>query len=386
VSGTALRVLFLHTDGFGGRGGIAKFNRDLLSSLSSYDEMGEIVAIPRLMDPSFCEMPPKVTYRTTGLGGRWRYIRAAAAEARAGRPFDVIACGHINLLPLAVALRVRLRLPLVLVIHGIEAWQPSGNPITGRMVRTIDRFITVSELTRQRFVAWSGVPKEKGFLLPNAIDLSKFSPGPADPELIRRLDLAGRRVVMTLGRLSAAERAKGVDEILEVLPALSAKVPEIVYMIAGEGDDVPRLTEKARSLGVADRVRFTGYIAAGEKEAHYRLADVFAMPSTGEGFGIVHLEAMACGIPVVASKLDGSREALRDGLLGRLVDPRDPGEISAAILASLDQPKGVPDGLDYYGYDRFEERVHSFVRSLGLAEASAAAARKRPLAPTGAQA
>jgi phosphatidyl-myo-inositol dimannoside synthase len=364
ATGRRLRVLFLHTDGFGGRGGIAKFNRDLLTALSTYPDLEEVVALPRLMDVSNCDMPPKVTYRTTGLGGRWKFIRAAAAEIRGGRRFDLIACGHINLLPLAMAMKMRLRLPLVLVIHGTEAWQASGNSIFDRMVRGIDRFVTVSELTGQRFIAWSGVPQRRSFLLPNTIDLSMFTPGPRDPELVSRLDLEGRRVVMTLGRLSAVERTKGVDEMLEVLPALCKRIPEIVYLIAGDGDDVPRLMEKARMLGMANRVRFASYIPAGEKEAHYRLADVFAMPSTGEGFGIVHLEAMACGIPVVASKLDGSREALREGLLGRLVDPHQPAEIEEAIVASLDQPKVVPEGLEYYSFHRFERRLHRFVDSL----------------------
>ena len=77
-------------------------------------------------------------------------------------------------------------------------------------------------------------------------------------------------------------------------------------------------------MGLSDRVIFTGYIPESEKIAHYNLADVYVMPSTGEGFGIVLLEAVACGVPVVGSRVDGSREALLDGQLGRLVDPGNP--------------------------------------------------------------
>jgi glycosyltransferase involved in cell wall biosynthesis len=82
------------------------------------------------------------------------------------------------------------------------------------------------------------------------------------------------------------------------------------------------LQEKARSLGVHGRVVFAGYVPESEKADHYRLADAYVMPGRGEGFGIVYLEALACGVPVVASEVDGSREAVREGALGILVDPR----------------------------------------------------------------
>jgi len=86
------------------------------------------------------------------------------------------------------------------------------------------------------------------------------------------------------------------------------------------------------------------------------------MPSKGEGFGIVFLEAMACGIPVVASKLDGSREAVRDGLLGILINPNEPEEIKAGILEALQRPRGsIPLGLDYFCYENFELRCHEIL-------------------------
>ncbi|HWX43114.1 MAG TPA: glycosyltransferase, partial [Blastocatellia bacterium] len=149
---------------------------------------------------------------------------------------------------------------------------------------------------------------------------------------------------------------------LELLPSLSREIPDICYMVIGDGTDRPRLEEKARSLGVAQNVTFAGYIAESDKLDHYRLADAYVMPSSGEGFGFVFLEAMAAGIPVVASKTDGSREAVRDGMLGSLVDPRDPEDIRRGILEALSRPRGVaPEGLDYFAYERFEERVHRWM-------------------------
>ncbi len=96
--------------------------------------------------------------------------------------------------------------------------------------------------------------------------------------------------------------------------------------------------------------------------AHYRLADAYVMPSRGEGFGFVFLEALACGVPVVASCIDGGREAVRDGALGTLVDPREPSDVIRGIEHALAQPTGqVPLGLKYFAFENFTARVHAFL-------------------------
>jgi phosphatidylinositol alpha-1,6-mannosyltransferase len=112
-------------------------------------------------------------------------------------------------------------------------------------------------------------------------------------------------------------------------------------------------------------VVFAGFIPEAEKADHYRLADAFVMPGRGEGFGFVFLEALACGIPVVGSRLDGSREALRQGELGILVDPDRPDDIQAGILAALKRPRGViPAGLEYFSFENFAKRCHGILRQV----------------------
>jgi glycosyltransferase involved in cell wall biosynthesis len=160
------------------------------------------------------------------------------------------------------------------------------------------------------------------------------------------------------------ERQKGFDEVIEALPRLATQIPAITYVIAGDGPDRPRLESKANALGVINRVVFTGMVSDSEKTDHYRLADAFVMPSRGEGFGIVLLEAMACGIPTVASILDGSKEALRDGLLGTLVDPRDPHDVERGVLKALKGPRGIPKGLEYFSSESYERRVHDFIEDI----------------------
>lgn len=358
----SMRILVLMSDAFGGVGGIAKFNRDLLTALCAYPDCTEVVAIPRLMPTSSGPLPMKLTYVTRGLNGKLKYIAAVFKTVRRNPEFNLVICGHINLLPIAYLFRFWIQAPIFLVIHGIDAWEPTRSRLTNYLARKLDAFISVSELTGQRFLRWAKLSGNKGFLLSNTIDLDRFTPGPKNPALLERYGLAGKTVLLTGGRLAAHERYKGFDEVMELLPALAKEIPNIAYLIVGDGTDRQRLEGKTQALGVAHLVRFAGFISESEKADHYRLADVFVMPGRGEGFGIVYLEAMACGVPVVASKVDGSREAVRDGALGILVDPNDPEEIKMGIFEALKRPKGVvPEGLDYFSYENFERRLHRII-------------------------
>jgi glycosyltransferase involved in cell wall biosynthesis len=362
-----MRVLVLLTDAFGGVGGISLCNRNLLSALCSHPACEEVVAIPRLMPHQCEELPAKLTYVTNGINSKARYIVAVLRTLLGFRRFDLILCGHINLVPIACLLKGLLHAPVLLVIHGIDAWTPTGSRIVNLLVNKIDMFISVSEVTKRRFLRWADLPEGKGFVLPNTFHVERYGPGPKRPGLLARYGLDGRTILMTVGRLSSFEKYKGIDEVIELLPDLAGKVPNVSYLIVGDGSDRKRLEEKAASLGVSDRVVFAGYVSEEEKADHYRLADAYVMPSSGEGFGIVFLEAMACGIPVVASKVDGSREAVRDGELGIIVDPADRGEIMAAILKTLMEKKGrVPEGLSFFSYENFSRRLHGIIDEMGI--------------------
>jgi phosphatidylinositol alpha-1,6-mannosyltransferase len=258
------------------------------------------------------------------------------------------------------------------MIYGIDAWTPQYSQITKYLLPKIDSVISISDITKQKFMAWSHFHEKKIFILHNAVAQRHYGVGVKSPELVERYGLNGKTVLMTLGRLAAAEKYKGFDEIMDLLPALLQTIPDIVYLIVGDGDDRPRLEAKAQSLGVGDRVIFTGFIPEAEKADHYRLADAFVMPGRGEGFGFVFLEALACGIPVVGSRLDGSREALRDGALGILVDPRRPEEIQAGILEALKRPRGViPAGLDYFSFENFAARCRQILQQVAIPGKSA---------------
>ena len=146
--------------------------------------------------------------------------------------------------------------------------------------------------------------------------------------LVKRYGLQSSQVILTMGRLASQERYKGFDEVIDLMPRLLKRFPNLKYLIVGEGDDRARLEAKVAARSGRQR-HFYWSIPESEKVAHYNLADAYVMPSR-EGFGIVLIEAAAGGVPVVGSQADGSREALLDGRLGRLVDPRKPDELIEA--------------------------------------------------------
>jgi glycosyltransferase involved in cell wall biosynthesis len=287
-----------------------------------------------------------------------RYLGAFARTLARDRRFDLIVCAHINLLPFAYAAHRLTGAPIVMLMYGIDVWQPPKNALSRLFLKKLLAYVSISRITQERFLEWAPKLRAKPHILPNAIHLENYAPGPKNEALAARYGVTGKRVLMTLGRLVAEERYKGFDEVIETLPDLLNDSPDLVYLIAGKGSDMERLKEKARSVGVGDHVVFTGYVAEEEKAALYRLADVYVMASRGEGFGFVILEALATGIPTIASAVDGGREALRDGMLGQLVDPANPEELKTAIRHAIKMDKEVPPGLAYFAYPNFKERLH----------------------------
>jgi phosphatidylinositol alpha-1,6-mannosyltransferase len=135
-------------------------------------------------------------------------------------------------------------------------------------------------------------------------------------------------------------------------------------VIVGDGDDRPRLEALARERGLAGRVHFAGQVSDSELPDYYRLADVFVMPSTKEGFGIVFLEAAASGLPVIGGDRDGSADALADGAIGAMVDPDDDAALDRAIGQALDAPRPDAARVAPFRVEAFRRRVAALVDGL----------------------
>ncbi len=273
--------------------------------------------------------------RTAGLAA------LATSKALRHRP-DLIISTHLNFTPLARQLKRRLKIPYWTSLHGVEAWG-LADASRRRGVVEADLLLPVSRYTRDVVAKELELPPERFCVLPNAFDPDEFRISTKPDYLLQRYGLSpDQPVILTVGRLSSTERYKGHDRILRILSevrsqwsAVSGRSSDLRYLVVGDGDDRPRLEALAEELGVREMVIFAGKVPAEELCDHYNLCDVFAMPSTGEGFGIVFLEALACGKPVIAGNKDASRDAVLDGELGVLIDPDDPRELLEAIVTIL---------------------------------------------------
>jgi phosphatidylinositol alpha-1,6-mannosyltransferase len=344
-----VRILALVGDCYGARGGIARYNQDLFESLAVGG--AELLVLPRLGDAAGLALPMGIRqwppifnrplYSLVSLWAAWRH-----------RPIDVVFCGHVFMAPLAWALARLFTARYWLQTHGIDIWTPRSG-FKRSAVEAADLVTAVSRVTRRRLLEWTDLAPDQVRVLPNTVrDI--FVPGMAAPDYRARLGIVGGPVILTVGRLASTERSKGHEAVFSLVPVLRQRFPGLVYLIAGEGDDRPRLERRARALGLdSDVVRFLGYVPDAELSDLYRLADLFVMPSSTEGFGIVYLEAAACGLRVVGGAGDGSADAIQDPRVGTTADPDDPEALLAAITAGLQGDRVDPTAIEPYRRPHF---------------------------------
>jgi glycosyltransferase involved in cell wall biosynthesis len=317
--------------GFGG--GISAFSRELAVALS---DLGHDLRLFGKMDRTgkFERLPLWGTRTYTKVGRSHAFAAGVLASAARRRPNHIIST-HVNFAPVAEIARRTLGIPFSLVAHGIDI-HPGLPASVITALRAADRIIAVSSWTRLRVLDLGGIDPENVVILHNTLDEEKFNPAPKPSALLERYGIRqGEKVILTVARLASDERYKGYDRIIRALPTLQSECGNVRFILVGKGEDAARLEALAGVLGVRRNITFAGFVPDRELADHYRLADVFAMPSTGEGFGIVFLESMGCGVPVVAGNRDGSVDALDGGRLGKLVDPIDVNAISEGIHSLL---------------------------------------------------
>ena len=286
---------------------------------------------------------------------------------------DLIVVGHVAFGPLAWMAKVLCGVPYIVWAHGTEVWGLRRG-LRAASLANATRVVAVSRYTAERLAALDADLVKRTVIVPPAVR-APFRPG-SRAEARRRLGLDDVRVLLTLGRQSRAERHKGCDAVLRALPRVLARAPGTRYVVAGDGDDLERLRGLADRLGVAHAVSFAGAVPADELPAYYNACDLFVMPSRRQGFGVVFIEALACGTPVIAGDAGGSRDAVLNGRLGRMVDPGEPEWLARAILDYLEGrwPPELTDPehlsrtcIEHFGFAAFERRVRDLVRSVSAA-------------------
>jgi phosphatidylinositol alpha-1,6-mannosyltransferase len=349
-----LRILALVTEAFGGRGGIAQYNRDFLAALAKCDQVGKVIVLPRFSSGSVDILPTGLE-QLRSVESRHAFSLTALWTAIMHRPIDFVFCGHLRMAPLAAGISRALNVPLWIQVHGVEVFELSA--LQRRSVESATMVTVVSRYTRRRLLQWVRIDPARVKVLANTVG-PRYRPGPKPDYLLQRHAAGGKKVLMTVSRLDRLGPYKGHDRVIRTLPRVLEQ-HDTIYLIVGEGDDRPRLESLAVECGVAKNVQFTGSVPTEELPDYYRLADVFVMPSAYEGFGIVFLEAMATGLRVIAGSQDGSRDALCDGALGTLIDPENGEELASAILAALDNPARTGDRTTRFKPNLFRQHLNA---------------------------
>jgi phosphatidylinositol alpha-1,6-mannosyltransferase len=329
-------MLAIVTDAFGGRGGIAQYNRDFLGALAETGAVSSITVLPRQAHDHAAL--PQAIEQMPARPGRIAYSVAALRTALL-RPVDLVFCGHLFMAPLAVLITRLKGAKLIVQTHGIEAWPCPSRPERAAL-EAADLVLCVSRQTRAAVLSWAAIEPERVLVVPNTVR-EMFTPGDSSKQCAA-LGLQGKRVLLTVGRMDSRERYKGQDRVIAAIADLVESGHDVYYLVVGEGSDRARLEALARDAGVSERIRFLGSLGLQSLVETYRIADLFVMPSTGEGFGLAFLEAMASGTRAVGLDVAGSRDALGDGRLGTVVSEA---ELPDTIARLLDEPKPDPGKL-----------------------------------------
>jgi len=319
------RVLFLFTEVLA-NGGIQRFNRTMLDACG---RLGVESYVLSLNDPviPIDQGPRNGSLAIVGFSGdRHRFALAVARELLSKR-HDRVLVGHINLLTLVTAvssLRPFRRLPTMLIAHGIEVWRGISSARRHALSRT-ERILCVSHYTRQRILDQApALPPDRLVIFPNAL-ADSWGRVAALP-LGRRMP---GRFILSVTRLERGDRYKGIATVIEAFSMLGDD--SIEYYVIGHGNDVPFLELIAERCGVKERVHFMRGVSDSELVSLYQQCEAFVLPSGKEGFGIVFLEAMYFGAPVIAAREKGAVDVVRDGDTGFSVPFGDTIAIKEAI-------------------------------------------------------
>lgn len=304
-----------------------------------------------------------------GRGTKLRFLMSAMSAAVLWRP-QLIWCAHVGVAPAAVMIRRVTGTPYFVMLHGIEVWGELAAPKVAAL-RGAKQLVAVSKFTAQTASERHKLRREEIAVLPPTFSVKGVS---------SKVETAEQTpTVLTVARLAASERYKGHDVMLDAWPVVTREIPGAQYVIVGDGDDRARLESRVAQLGLSESVKFRGSLSGAELESCYDECRVFALPARteldprsprGEGFGIVFLEAMAHGKPVVGPNLGAPAEFIHDGEHGSLVNPTSHEEVAQALVELLRNSErahamgraGREWVNEQFSYEMFRARLSEILR------------------------
>ncbi len=327
------KVLFLTLKVFSVTGGIEKVNRIAGKALNDMDNFEvKIYSLHDCLSDANNKYFPGEIFNAFG-GSKINFVLRSLLR---GARCEIVILSHIHLLSVGYLIKkISPKTKIILYAHGIEIWKPLSY-WKQKMLRQFDHVLAVSKFTKNVIVKKHKINKAQCIVLNNCLDpfLPNGSKSGKCPDLLIKYGLNSKDIIlMTLTRLSIKEKYKGYEKVIQAIKELLLMYPGLKYLIIGKYEqfEKQRLDDIINKLKLTQQVIFTGFINDEQLAEYYKLADVYVMPSKKEGFGIVFIEAMYYGLPVIGGNKDGSADALCDGSLGLLVNPDEQQEITAAI-------------------------------------------------------
>jgi glycosyltransferase involved in cell wall biosynthesis len=357
---------------FESKGGIQVYSAYFLVAIRSiFPDAQQRVFLKHDIDLQIPPIPQSnITYITSGKippGLRTPAFATQLIKTSFQQPPNLIISTHLNFISAAWCVKRLKKIPYWTVAHGIEAWNIK-NPLLKVALKNADRILAVSHYTRDRLLTEQNLDPATVVVLPNTFDSDRFTIATKPQYLLDKYNLTAQQpIILTVARLAEVERYKGYDRILEALPQIRKSIPDIHYILVGKGNDRSRIEQLIAKLNLQDCVTLAGFVPDEQLCDYYNLCDVFAMPSKREGFGIVYLEAMACGKPCLGGNRDGAIDALCHGELGALVNPDNVDAIAQTLVQILQgtypnplmyQPELLREKvIEIYGFDKFQQTL-----------------------------
>ncbi len=316
----------------------------------------EDVTVLALHEPA--EMTAFERAEVWGAGGRSaRFVASVARRALSSDPRVTVVTNHLHLAPAALAFAAR-GASLLTILHGVEAWKP----LTWLQRTALDysaRLVAVSEFSRDRFYAANPRFRRRQVDVCHlGLVSAPASEGPSDPV----------PSALIVGRMAVDERYKGHDLLIDIWPEVVAEVPGAVLRVAGDGDDRPRLQQKAEALNLGDRIVFLGRVSDERLACEYERCTAVVMPSRGEGFGLVFIEAMRAARGCIGCRGSAS-EIIVGGDTGLVLDPDDRAQLRQAVVRMLRDrsdtaamgARGRARFLEHFTEDHFRSRLRALM-------------------------
>lgn len=326
-----MKILYLGS-AFGPQGGgIGRVNSVLVEFLSKQRPLAALTVFS-LLDGMKQNRPElfnsKIRYKGFS-GNKVRFVGAALRDVLYN--YDIVFFDHIQLAQIAGFCPFRMGRRTVLFLLGVEVWKKLQG-LKAKALRKIDIFLAISNHTALRATALNPqIRNVKVCLLgipPSLSGENAFEPLPDISEL-------RGPVILSVGRMHSSERYKGHEQLIRTLPIIREEIPEAHLVFVGGGDDIARLKGIARECKVTEQVKFPGFVSEAALHSYYEECSIFAMPSRGEGFGLVYLEAMAHAKPCIGTAGGAASEIIKHGETGLLVTPGDTTDLARAVLLLL---------------------------------------------------